>query len=118
MKLSEAILLGSMFRPPVRHEFVAPAGSCALGAAGEALGVPVPRLVPETFVSAWPRVSRTVRCPACDERLLPVVWAIIELNDRHQWTRPQIAAWVAELERGEDAMDFEPAGAALRSARK
>ena len=98
MKLSESILLGSMLRPQIRNAFVVPAGSCALGAAGEALGFLASRDL-NPYLKQWPWVAtRSVECPVCRNGLISVAVAIMELNDRHEWTRPQIAEWVAEIE--------------------
>lgn len=111
MKLSEAILLGSMLRPQMRNEFMGPTGSCALGAAGEALGfLAHGDLTP--YEVQWPWVAtRAVECPVCCARLVSAVDVIMELNDVHRWTRPQIAAWVAEIEASDGPAERETAAA-------
>ena len=60
----------------------------------------------------WPwlgeeRAYRVLTCPACPP---PTFWAvkmttiIYHLNDRHRWTRPQIAEWLATIEPPEPLM--------------
>lgn len=101
MKLSDAIRLGSMIRPQAFGEYYAHGGSCAAGAAFEAVGIP------EINDSAWSAqeetwnrtLGRHVGCPVnqcCFGR--SVVNMVVHLNDDHQWTREQIADWVEGLE--------------------
>jgi hypothetical protein len=109
MKLSEAILLGSvsseqgqgtnsMFRESVKK--------CALGAALHAEGTAPSRndddnnpyrVVRET----WPFVTEYILHPIEGKKrdLLSIIY---NLNDCHGWTRPQIAAWVATVEPQEE----------------
>ena len=100
LKLSEAIRLGSMIRPQVIGEFFADGGSCALGAALEAIGVgygtydgdaPLDTVWPET----WPDTWAVAACPECC-RQSDAANIIAHVNDLHGWTREQIADWVAE----------------------
>lgn len=52
-----------------------------------------------------PALEQTVACPACGNSDDPVCssgecleWIIIGLNDRHKWTREQIADWLESLD--------------------
>jgi len=95
MKLSEAIRLGSMLRPQAFGKIFDGKSSCAFGAAQEALGLhwdfPV--------VITWPWLDDPLICPACllTEQLGAAVISS-HLNDKHQWTREEIADWVATVE--------------------
>lgn len=113
MKLSEAILLGSVGTEQA-YGFMAmiPNGTatCALGAALFAVGVRCddPQTGFAEMKRLWPWTERVVDSPESlmlAERVgYPVysrdlvVCIIWRLNDIAKWTRPQIAAWVAELE--------------------
>lgn len=97
MKLSEAILLGSTLRPQCRFEaFSRRGGSCAFGAALEAMGTTRDTAITEF----WPWLNgKTLVCPAC--AVTEVVGAAIissHLNDSHGWSRERIAEWVATVE--------------------
>ena len=110
MKLSEAIQLGSMLRPQVFNSFGDPAdpeGTCAMGAALEAVG----RLVVATWANErrvrkiWPWLTWSFQptryCPYCH---LPinaktVFSLIIHLNDNDHLSRGQIAAVITEIEK-------------------
>lgn len=77
IRLSEAIMLGSMLRPQKRDAFMTPTGSCALGAAAEALGfLANGDLTP--YAEQWPWVARPVECPVCRAGL-SVVDVIMDL---------------------------------------
>lgn len=101
MKLSEAIRLGSMLRPQAVRALIAPWGSCAWGAAFEAIGAKngheaVRMAIEKRF--PWENLaSRLVTCPVLGtpRKLCDV---IVELNNRHGWTREQIADWVETFE--------------------
>lgn len=93
--LSEAIRLGAMIRPQgfgsvYTYDVVTGArvGSCALGAALEAGWVHKP-------------VQRRVPCPAasCEHTIPELLCGVVHLNDRHRWSREQIADWVEMAER-------------------
>jgi hypothetical protein len=93
MTFAEAIRLGSMLRPQGFGSMRSAAGTCALGAAEEALG----RLWCDAFGD---HRSLYHACPACNyapDRLQIVTPA--HLNDTHYWTREQIADWVETIER-------------------
>ncbi len=128
LKLSEAIRLGAMLGPQsfgtlsaMRGWFKKRETTCALGAAFKAAGCktvvvndPEPRYgfrgdkthtgvsnqvqIPDEWLSLmWQRVP----CPACtDFQIIGPLQRIvaIHLNDKHHWTREQIADWVATLE--------------------
>ncbi len=107
MKLSEAIRAGAKLRP---QSFVAffgyvddyALGSCALGAAVEAVkGKPVPCEVhyqlPDFIGETFDGVYRQVACPAegCRKHQpTELLYMAMELNDSHHWTRERIAEWV------------------------
>jgi hypothetical protein len=119
MKLSEAILLGSTLRPQIKGYLFADERSCALGAAGEAVGAePKDCQATWEFIrNAWPWSQvLSFRCPACwrPRETWRVVDLIVHLNDFHSWTRQCTAAWVAAVEPGEKEGRIEvPVGEAL-----
>jgi len=99
MKLSEAILLGSVgskqgFGASSLHSYSQ--RKCALGAAILAVGID------DTFyalVAVWPWLNNKMICPDCNDTHITIIKDVIwHLNDDHRWTRPQIAAWVATIE--------------------
>jgi hypothetical protein len=114
MKLSEAILLGSMIRPQCGALFM-DGKSCAMGAALEAYGIPYNEdtSCDSPVLAALPRFSQSIAhltdCPVCKGS----VWEdsgykIVEhLNDYHRWTRECIAAWVATVELPEPSLPQE-----------
>lgn len=121
MKLSEAIRLGAMLKPPSRGGFMGVAyradGSCALKAAGDALGfshstdvaAPYPQLR-DRF--RWLDAPRACHIDGCtddnfDGRFNDTLQIVYHLNDHHHWTREQIADWVATVEPA-DATSSEP----------
>lgn len=121
MKLSEAILLGSVgttqgFGPDsiFRNE----EGRCALGAALAAVGQEcdlVDRVVKNPYNlirKLWPWVNSRIAMPSIltrrhDGFLFDTVETIIwKLNDIVKMPRPEIAAWVATLE---NQLEMDPA---------
>ena len=89
---SEAIRLGSMVRPQARFRFSGD-GSCAFGAALEAVGG-----IAEMDPWPWPELLwREDKCPACG-KAESVVNIVMHLNDLHRWVRERIADWVEERE--------------------
>lgn len=119
MKLSEAIRLGAMLRPQTsgalfyRLRDGSGIGSCALGAAAEALGAEAAIGITsernaDAFLDrqfrAFMRTKLT--CPCADPNLC---WAaghqqelgvvIVTLNDMHKWSRERIADWVETVEK-------------------
>jgi uncharacterized C2H2 Zn-finger protein len=107
MLLSEAIRLGAMLRQQARvTAFDEVKGTCAMGAALEAVGA----LDAANLPTQWDVVLKTAscRCPDCDEifrarwvkggvhgATTRVIWHI---NDDHLWTRERIADWVERVE--------------------
>ena len=101
MKLSEAILLGSIGTGQCYADLTDGRGnSCALGAALSAIGK-LKEQYPALW-AAWPWVKTLrVKNPSGDKnvyREATVEDMIWDLNDTAKWTRPQIAAWVASIE--------------------
>ena len=104
MKLSEAIRLGAMNRPQAFGAFEHRGGTCALGAACEAIGLSIEVAnhahISERLQSLFP-VLRTQRvaCPVCGRvQHCSLASLIADLNDRHRWTREAIADWVESQE--------------------
>jgi hypothetical protein len=112
MKLSEAIRLGAMIRPQAFGEYQVMGRSCALGAAMDALGIPV--CDQSDFLDAeldqlFPTCALKAQCcPVrdCHRELDPperfIGSVVIHLNDHHRWTREQIADWVETVEPAAD----------------
>ena len=100
MKLSEAIRLGSTLRPQgFGSFFTLTGGSCAVGAAAEALGVKVDHLTANLDVLYQELARRRVGCPQCDGTVkFPLLPMIGHINDVHCWTRERIADWVESVE--------------------
>lgn len=118
MRLSEAIKLGAMLRPQasggralvrvrgwrgwVFDQQVL--GTCALAAATEAVGL-------QLWINAydeWPwMLGRFVSCPATGGNK-SVSLIVMELNDRHRWTRERIADWVATIEPAQEINAVDP----------
>lgn len=106
MKLSEAIRLGAMLRPQAFRKAFDKEGSCAWGAAKEAVG----ELDGEP-AQLWPWiVSSFPTCPQCGHShaigFVSVVSAC--LNDNHKWSRERIADWVEAVEQLNEAQKSSP----------
>lgn len=114
MKLSDAILLGSTMRPQIHGRLSDGEGTCALGAAYNAVGIL--QALGETDMvakrkalieSRFPGILCSVRysCPCegaarrseCSEPRT-LTQTVTHLNDHHFWTRERIASWVASVE--------------------
>jgi hypothetical protein len=114
MRLSEAIRLGAMIRPQAFRTLLTDDGACALGAALLAVGARPEEAVP-LALNRWPWASTvSADCPRCG-RSRAVFRVIAHLNDRHRWTREQIAKWVAGIEptevlRGQVPLGLGPCG--------
>jgi hypothetical protein len=74
-------------------------GSCALGAAYDGMyliprehGVVIPKHLERLF-RCLDEVLKT--CPVGCQKRLPLASMIVHLNDDHQWSREQIADWLA-----------------------
>ena len=104
MQLSEAIMLGSFDKPQCFGFFnSALGGSCALGAAHDAVGAPDGSDTPfEDIIrrdkERWPVLRIGDRCPVCGVST-QLVHLVPHLNDDHRWSREKIADWVATKER-------------------
>lgn len=112
MRLSEAIRLGAMLKPQAFGDYTDGIGSCAWGAANEAMGRPVDH---EEVDDAWlvmlhPPVAH---CPACGIVALStpiddaegqgaIAFLVEHLNDDHRWTREAIADWVETIEQQQE----------------
>lgn len=101
MRLSEAIRLGAMLRPQARLYWFHEGGSCALGAAAEAVGIAI---YPDTFTQVGPVPREWIwinglkaACPVCGD-CDDAQETIKHLNNDHRWTRERIADWVETLE--------------------
>jgi hypothetical protein len=111
MKLSEAILLGSIGTPQAFCESrPEEETACALEAAALAIGVP--KRLWGVLDRHWPWINRAATCPhrgecdfnRVDRDVSQVIW---HLNDQHHWPRPQIAAWVATIEPQDTPVEAE-----------
>lgn len=125
MKLSEAIRLGSLLRPQKLRGNLSTNGvpigqitswdqvteTCALTAALQAIGRVWRRCdgvmggvrgdtVPGTMIIDYPASWMFVvpPCPVCAKSWRAVYNMVPHLNDDHEWTREQIADWVATVE--------------------
>lgn len=125
MRISEAIRIGSLLRPQAfGAHFSEDGGSCATGAAMEAIGIEpavpvitdVTTLIGNPIYVKWRATPGYVRrfdlvCPVCGDPCLDKVYTIcgnpspgglvaiiVHLNNEH-WTREQIADWVEQVER-------------------
>lgn len=113
MLLSEAIRLGSMASEKCTDQAEDFTGArCALGAALYAVGEKVHRRDWHLqIVAIWPWTDREgMACPAdgcllsCGVVIRDIIW---HLNDCHEWSREQIADWVAAIEPPEPAPEPE-----------
>lgn len=108
LKLSEAIRLGSMMRPQCFEDYYRNGGSCALGAALEAVGHPFGNNHPGREEDRWP-ILLTVDAMPCPEHCgQPMFNAITHLNDFHRWPRERIADWVESIEKQQEAVQPVP----------
>lgn len=90
MKLSQAIRIGARLRPQCRRYFFADGGSCAWGAAYEAVtgritGHDFPRVFIEDIVKFFPQFA--------ESRMAELRSIIADMND-HGESREQIADWL------------------------
>lgn len=110
MRLSEAIDLIGMATPQgfgVRSMYSDEA-PCALGAVRMALGIPAcdEFVVQSRLRRAFPLLDSPATCPQCNEWWTHSAntWSVIwHLNDSHQWSRSQVAAWVRTIEAAQPA---------------
>jgi hypothetical protein len=117
MKLSEAIRLGAMLNPQAFGNFTDGVGTCAIGAAHLAVGLPMREDV--DFPREWDVVLEFEGgCPECgltvfdttDDLNIPA-----HLNDTHRWTRERIADWADCVERIHGLSEPAPVVAAVRA---
>lgn len=98
---SEAIRDGAKRRPQGFNFYFSEGGSCAFGAAMEAI-FEVRDETPGACVRLYPYLdNRSGPCPACKKRAnvyVSVSSMIFHLNDEHKWTREQIADFVEQYE--------------------
>ena len=99
LKLYEAIRLGAMLRPKTKVRLFYGGGSCAIGAAMEASGIPYnTKLSFEEAEKVFPQLLEiSVRHPVdlFRSELKRIIW---DLNDNCGWTREQIATWLEPIE--------------------
>ena len=106
MKLSEAILLGSIETEQTVGNLCDWRGTCAYGAALTAAGCLCtdektgyrPKVIALPIAWKWAFIKR-YECPNCHKSDGVILNGITHLNDTHLWTRPRIAEWVAQQER-------------------
>jgi hypothetical protein len=101
MRVSDAMRLGASLRPQTFNQLFDGHGTCALGAALDAIGCLFGTTPLIRKHACWNDVllrPAACPCPGCDLTELYVRSVITHLNDQHRWTREQIADWVAEIE--------------------
>lgn len=102
MKLSEAIRLGSTLKPHAVHYLYDGQGTCAFGAALDAIGrldtENVAKGLNADVLNIWFWLNDFGQCPHCHDGGSLAAIVAAHLNDAHGWTREQIAAWVASIE--------------------
>jgi hypothetical protein len=101
MRLSDAIRLGAMIRPQAFFGLFKDGGSCALGAALEAIRGDEADM--EGFLHQFSDTAAigVVLCPGCEpgrRQYGPLDAVVAHLNDFHRWSRERIADWVASCE--------------------
>lgn len=101
MRFSEAIRLGAMMKPQAFDVASDGVGTCANGAACDAIGIDV--YDARGYRAAFPFASEPmVACPVCRKAKLnysPTLGGnVAHLNDDHRWTREQIADWIETIE--------------------
>lgn len=103
MRLSQAIRLGSMLRPQLFGHYGNEIGTCALGAALDAVGALDPNTL-QIPKEHFPVLDLDVvdGCPACGHMSkftrTTVQSVIVHMNDGHKFTREFIADWVETVE--------------------
>ena len=96
LRLSEAIRLGSMIRPQAFGILFDNTGSCAWGAAQEAIGMQGENWadLPSEWRDLWIESHSWLQCNKMFD-----IRMIAHLNDDHRWNREQIADFVETVER-------------------
>jgi hypothetical protein len=101
VELARAIRLGARRRPDQAfgEYYVGRRASCALGAAYEGIHLLPPnaeKIDPVDLGRLFDCLDYTLRrCPVGCGKGLALAAMILHLNDDHQWSREQIADWVA-----------------------
>ncbi len=97
MKLSDAIILGSVTGPQIFGRLNDIDGSnCGLGAALGAIGQATNTKATD-FPWAW-TLEGVYHCPECNTYVGTPYVLIAHLNDKHRLLRSQIAQWVSTVE--------------------
>jgi len=98
MRFYDAVMRGCELAPRqafgafVRRDPRQPIAACALGAARLGTGSGLVH-------SAFPFLRQITACPECDDGDSTELSTIIaHLNDKHRWTREQIALWASQFE--------------------
>ena len=101
MKLSDAMRLGSKLNPQGITYLKMMDKTCALGAALDGIEAEFNNdsgyLIAE---KQWPELLNDLCCPVCnvlDPNRSKLRDVIYHLNDKHMWTREQIADWIDSL---------------------
>ena len=99
MNLSEAIREGAKIRRRCRHGYFCRGGSCAMGAAWEAVGGCEDDITFSNLSDEFPDLFRLrkITAPVGGE-FRNLHGAISHLNDKANWARERIADWVEEVE--------------------
>ncbi len=105
MRLSEAIRLGAMLKPQAFGDYTDGIGTCALGAANEAIGLSAND---DETEGPWPFIAIGLPCPSCGVTLgadpeTGLGEMVEHLNDYHRWTREVIADFVETIEAQHEA---------------
>lgn len=95
MRLSEAIRLGATMKPQVFGLYKSERGTCAMGAAADAIGADEYYQVYFTWLSIITFINQ-MPCPECGAPFdaARAGMMIVHLNDTHRWTRERIADFV------------------------
>jgi len=118
LKLSEAMRLGAMLKPQIFGEVFDGVGTCAMGAAYDAIGAldQLPciydilktdnNILPITCAGAlqWHRgiLREPAICPECGSAD-HLHYIVTHLNDSHRWSRERIADYIATIETQKEA---------------
>jgi hypothetical protein len=91
--LSESIWRGAAMKPQSFRGLFDDGGTCAIGAAMDAIG----KCGHMDFLTAFPLLDELVECPTY-QFTAPLHVVIAYLNNSERWSRERIAAWVATIE--------------------